>query len=201
MRLRLIVCLTALLVVFAAPAWALHEGEFALAPQAGMVTTSGVPGGLFAADFGYGAGFGYGITDIFGVELDLLYSEHEELDEDETGELKLTHFFGGIGPRVNWNTQYVVPYLALLGAVSFLRYQADWEIGKNSFDDQQDAHAFGGALAGGLDVYVADGFTVGLAGRAGFLGSNLTYKHRDTDDGDAGAFGYFAGLLRLTLLF
>jgi len=40
-----------------------------------------------------------------------------------------------------------------------------------------------------------------LAGRAGGFGSNLEYRHRDEDNGEAGFYGYLTGLARFTILF
>ena len=185
----------------ASSAWALQEGEFSLAPQGGMATLPGTLGGLVGADFAYGAGVGYGICDLVGIEADFLYSVHQELDEEETGRLNLVHFLAGLGPRLNWVTPYGIPYLGVSFAAGFLRYQARWNAAGGVMRDEEDAHSFGGLLNFGYDVYIADGLTIGLAGRAGYLFSNLEYKHKDTDDGDAGGYAYVAGLARFTLLF
>lgn len=201
MRHRVFLLIVGLTLLAASPAWALLADEFALAPQGGMATMTGKLGGLFAADFAYGAGVAYGLTDLLGLEADFLYSLHEELDRDETGRLNLTQFITGFGPRLNWNTDHLVPYVGLLAAASFLRYKARWKAGGEQLRDEDNAHGFGGMVAFGLDAYVADGFTIGLAGRVGYFGTNLSYTHLDTDDGESGGNMYLSGLLRLTLLF
>ena len=201
MRLRISLAMLCLTMLCAAPAWALYQYEFALAPQAGMVTLPGALGGLFAADFGYGAGVTYGVTDLIAVEADFIYSLHQEMERNQTGRLNLAHFLAGIGPRLNWNTSHGVPYLGLLAEAGFMTYKARWQAGGDTMRDEQDAHSFGGALAFGYDFYIADSLTIGLSGRAGYLFSNLEYRHKDNDDGSAGGYAYLAGLLRLTLLF
>jgi len=201
MRRWISLLFVALALAWAAPALALEAGEFALAPQLGMVTLPGSLGGLFAADFGYGAGVAYGITDLIGLEADFIYSVHQELDRDETGPLDLVHFVAGIGPRFNWQNRVGVLYLGAEFAMAFLRYQARWPVGDDTMSDDNSAHGFGGALSFGGDFFVANGFTIGLSGRAGGFASDLEYRHLNQIDGQAGTYGYLAGLLRFTLLF
>ena len=146
-----------LALAWAAPAFALEEGEFALTPQLGMVTLPGSLGGLFAADFGYGAGVAYGITNLVGIEADFIYSVHQELDIDETGTLDLVHFVAGIGPRFNWQNRVGVLYLGAEFAMAFLRYQARWPVGDHTMRDDNSAHGFGGALSFGGDFRLPPG--------------------------------------------
>ena len=206
MRIRWLAIALLSVLLLSTPAWALWENEFAISPQAGMVTTSGKLDGYQV----YSPEQVERLVDLFlaGAQrdkldpiLDACVATYNELDEDETGRLTLVNFVGGIGPRVNYNTQYVVPYLSLLAGISFLRYKAKWETRSDSFDDENNAHAFGGMAAAGIDFFIHDGLTVGLCGRAGYFASNLTYSHLDTDEGDAGNYGYFAGLFRFTMLF
>lgn len=197
-RLAIVLALLALAVT---PAWALMENEFAIMPQVGGVMLGGELGDMFAADFAFGAAFAYGVVDWLGLEADFIYSAHEARDEDKTGELNLGHFTALGGPRFNWNTQYIVPYLTLLGGASFLGYKAKWMVKDTTLTDDNNAHGFGGALGAGVDFYVANTFTVGLSGRLGYFSSNLEFKHDDEADGEAGAYAFYAGLLRFTLLF
>ncbi len=201
MRRACLIGLALCVVAWAAPALALQEGDFGLAPQAGMVTLPGSLGGLFAADFAYGAGVGYGFTNVIGLEADFLYSVQEELEKKETGTLTLTNFVAGIGPRFNWHGQYGVLYASLQAAVTFLDYRARWAVGDRSMVDEEGAHGFGGLLLLGGDVFIANGATLGLAACGGGFASNLKYRHLDESSGEAGAFGYVTGLLRFTILF
>jgi hypothetical protein len=188
-------------LAFAIPAEALEEGEFALAPQLGMVTLPGRLGGLFAADFGYGAGVAYGICNLVGLEADTIYSVHQELKRSRTGELTLVHFVAGLGPRFNWQNQYGVLYVGPELAMSFLKYRARWMVGDDARRDNHGAHGYGGMLSLGGDFFLADSFTMGLSFRFGGFDTNLVYSHLNEDRGKAGFYAFVAGLLRLTLLY
>jgi len=189
------------LLLATAPAAALMENDFAIMPQAGGVLLGGELGEMFAPDFAFGGAFAFGIADWVGLEADVIYSVHQAADEDQTGRIDLSHCTALAGPRFNWNTQYVVPYATLLGGASFLGYKAKWVVKDATLSDDNNAHGFGGALGAGVDFFVANSFTVGLSGRVGYFSSNLEYKNADEDDGEAGGYAFYAGLLRFTLLF
>ena len=192
---RLALALMVLLLT-AVPAAALMENDFAIMPQAGGVMLGGDLGDMFAADLAFGGAFAYGVVDWLGLEADFIYSVHEASDEDETGQIDLSHFTALFGPRFNWNT-----YVTLMGGASFLGYKAKWVVKDTTLTDDNNAHGFGGAVGAGVDFFVANTFTVGVSGRAGYFGSNLEYKHADEDDGEAGGYAFYAGLVRFTLLF
>lgn len=190
-----------LVLATGAAAWAVQEGDMIIAPEVGFAAMNGELGRLLGGDIAYGVTLAYGVIDWLAIEADTLYSLHEQADKGETGEISTSHFIGGIGPRFNWNTRYVIPYLTLQGAASFLRLKSEWEGPRKTLKDQNDAHAFGGLGGLGVDFLIADAFTVGLFGKAGYLKSNLEYSDKQDRDQEAGAYGYFAGGLRLTMIF
>lgn len=195
------ILIVVLVLLTATAAWAVKEGDMIVAPEVGFATLSGEPGRIIAGDLAYGVTMAFGVIDWLGLEIDTLYSLHEQTNKNDTGEISLSHFIGGAGPRFNWNTRYVVPYLTLQGAAAFMRYKSQWEGAKDTIKDQNDAHAFGGLAGVGVDFFVADAFTVGLFGKAGYLQSNLEYSNQEDRHQEAGAYGYAAGGIRLTLIF
>jgi len=202
MRALRILISVLVLVLTAGSAWALEQNELAFAPQGGYARLTGNLGDLFADDFAYGAAFAYGITDIFGVESDFLYSAHEAEDKTETGNLTLTHFVAGLGPRINWPTQYVAPYLAVLGGAALMKYKARWQTAdEESHQDNTGAHAFGGMLSAGIDAFISQGVTLGIGGRAGYFNSSFRYNAKGIRDQAAGSYAYYAGVVRVSLLF
>jgi len=184
-----------------AAASALQENQVSFIPEGGYAFLTGDLGEMVAGDLAFGASFAYGITDYWGIEAGGLYSLHQQRDEDETGRIDLGHFFGGVGPRVNWPLRYAVPFTALQFGPAFIRYKAEWGEDDDKETAEQSAHAFGGMLSVGIDFYVHDSFTVGLGFRGGYFVPSLEYTHRDADAQEAGPYACLAGTLRLALLF
>ena len=200
--MRRVTLLIIVFVLFTAPAaLAVEEGILALSPEAGYAVLTGNLGEMVSGDLLYGASLSYGALDWLGVTGLALYSSHQQFDEDETGEIDLTHFVVGIGPRFHYNTRLVIPYAALLGAMSFIKYKAKWEIGDKTFEDAEDAHGFGGAVEAGLDFFAHDLFTIGLCGRAGYFTGNLEYTNQDADAQELGGYTWLAATVKMSVLF
>jgi opacity protein-like surface antigen len=108
---------------------------------------------------------------------------------------------GDLGVRFNYHTRYVIPYASVLAGVTFIRYKAEWEVGNEKRSEEEHSHGFGGAAIVGVDFFVHDNFTVGLAGRGGYFTSNLEYTNRDVRGETVPAYGYLAGCLRLAIVF
>ncbi|MDP8224193.1 MAG: hypothetical protein P9L99_12595 [Candidatus Lernaella stagnicola] len=197
-RLAIVLCL---LLGFAATAGAVEEGMLALAPEAGYGVMTGKLGDMVAGDIIYGASMSYGVIDWLGVTGSILYGSHQQSDEDNTGEIELDHFVGGLGPRFNYNSRLVVPYAGLLGAMSFMKYKSKWSAGAKTLEDSEDAHGYGGLAELGIDFYLHDLFTLGLCGRGGYFISNLEFTHQDARGEEAGGYAYFAGTVRLSVIF
>lgn len=195
--------LLTLLLLLGSPlaASALQENQVSFIPEGGYVFLTGDLGEMVNGDLAFGASFAYGFNDYWGIEAGGLYSLHQQNDKNETGEINLGHFFGGVGPRINWPLPYALPFAALQFGPSFIRYKAEWGEDDQKETDQKNAHAFGGVLSVGIDFYVHDSFTVGLGFRGGYFVPSLEYSHRDAVDEEAGAYACLAATLRLALLF
>lgn len=189
------------LLATAAPARAVEEGIFSLAPEAGFAVLTGDLGDMVAGDLAFGAAMAYGIVDWFAVSGDALYSSHQQRDKDETGDIDLDHLVALAGPRFSYPNRLIVPYVGLLGGMTFIKYKAKWITTARTWKDEEDAHGYGGAVELGVDAFVHDIFTVGLAGRAGYFSGNLEYSHLNADGDQLGGYAVLAATLRLSILF
>jgi hypothetical protein len=201
MRLTALILALAIVGAWAGAAGAVREGEIGFAPLVGMMGFTGKPGEFAAPDLAYGLAVSGGLLDWFGLEVVGLYTQQEQKDTDETGEVKFTDLMVGFGPRFNWTTHYFELYASLAGGASFLKYTAKWGTSANLHEDNNNAHAFGGLGMAGADFFIYDTFAVGLAGSGGLWTSNLEFSNKTGRSQQASFFADWAGLLRLQAIF
>ncbi|MCZ7583381.1 MAG: hypothetical protein M5R36_08655 [Deltaproteobacteria bacterium] len=202
MPMRRITAIIFLFIAFsAAPSYALERGDALFFVQGGGVVLDGKLGELFQADFAFGAGMGYGATDYVGLEWDVLYSEHEQSDKDKYGQLQLTHGVVSLGPRLSLPGRHVSPYLTLAPFFAWTSYEARYPAGSGTDEDSLDSHGFGGLAQLGLDFYVSGGVTLGLAGRASVTWTDMEFATGADVDNKVDVYSFYAGLVRLGLLF
>ncbi len=200
-------CFYAVLVAFVlAVFWpgvatAVEINEFSLTLQGGGLGFDGKLGDLFADDLAYGAAFVYGFSDNFALVFDFLYSEHEQSDRDEYGELSMTHATAALGVRASYTFSHVMPYLDICPLASFAGYEAKYDAGSDVDTDSLDSHGFGGMGTAGFDVFIADGATLGLAGRVGMVDTDMDFATGADIDNEINTYTYYAGIVRLSILY
>ena len=191
----------AVLVFFAPPAWGVEAGEAAVGFQAGALAFDGKLGELFAADFAFGGNIIYGFSNYFALDLDFLYSEHEQSDRDKYGRLAINHGTDSLGVRASYHARHLAPYAALAPFVALVSYEAKYPAGSRTDQDALDSHGFGGMGQVGLDVYISGAVTLGLSGRVGVVGTDMVFATGADMDNHVEAYTFYSGLARLTLLF
>ncbi|MBZ0271539.1 porin family protein [bacterium] len=200
-RHLLVLAVVAGLVASAAPARAVEADEGALAPQVGGLAFTGKLGELFAADFAYGANITYGFTDWLALDIDVLYSEHQETERDRYGALSLTHLTGSLGPRFGITGDFVAAHVALAPMIVLSTYEARFPAGSGTRDDSEDTHGFGGNAIAGVDAFVGASATLGLAAKAGVVSTDLEFAHGEDVDNQVEVYTFYAGVLRFTVIF
>jgi len=191
----------AALVFLANPAWAVETGEAAVGFQGGALILDGKLGELFAPDFAFGGNIAYGFSDYFALDLDFLYSEHEQSESEKYGRLALNHGLASLGVRASYTARHLAPYVTLAPLVALVSYEAKYPAGSRTDRDALDSHGFGGMGQVGLDVFLSGGVTLGLAGRVGVVGTDMEFATGADMDNHVEVYSFYAGLARLTLLF
>jgi hypothetical protein len=186
---------------WAAPAHALEDNDLSFTPQFGMAAFGGKAGVFAGPGLAYGLSVAYATNSWLAVEAMAVYSDHVQRNGVATGSVNFTHLAGGLGPRFNWNTKYIVPYISLLGGLAFVQYKANWTVGQYSHSANDRAHALGGMADAGLDFPLHDDFTIGISGFAGALDGTLNYSNKSGANQALGVYGFFGGLIRLSLIF
>ncbi|MCB1152317.1 outer membrane beta-barrel protein [bacterium] len=183
------------------PAEAVEAGESHLGFQAGGVFLDGKLGDLLADDFGFGATMAFGITDYLAVDVDFLYAEFESADEDQYGDLNYTQGTLGLGLRASITRGMFSPYATLSPVAAWMNFKSHYPSGNGYDDDETDTHGFGGSGTLGLDLFVADNVTFGLAGQVMALSTDLDFATGDDLDNEVTAYTAYSGLFRLTVIF
>ncbi len=180
---------------------AVESSEFAITLQGGGISFDGKLGDLFASDLAYGVGFAWGFSDYFAIVFDILYSEHQQSDEDEYGDLSLTHGIAAPGARGAYTFRHFMPYIEAAPLAAFTSYEATFDAGDESDEDSLDSHGFGIMGTLGCDVFIADGATLGLAGRLGVAQTDMNFATGADVDNEIDVYTFYSGLVRLSLLF
>ncbi len=189
------------LAATAASAHAVETGESAMAFQAGGAVLGGKLGDLFSPDFAYGVNMAFGVTDYVGIFADVLYAVHQQSDHDKYGTLNFAHGTLAIGPRGGYTWDHVALYAGVAPLASFMTYKARFPAGSGTDEDETDAHGFGGMAEVGADAFVSSSLTVGLSGRVNVVSTDLEFASGADVDNLVETYTWYAGLLRVTLIF
>jgi Outer membrane protein beta-barrel domain len=195
--MRRVVLFVLLMLLLASPVHAVREGEFGFAPQAGYNIFFGRLNELVGPDVGYGADFIYGIADWVAIDFDLFYSEHQQADSEKVGTVQFNHIQTSIGPRFTWHTRLFAPYLAVSFGGNFYK----WENSFSGRTDEFDGNGPAGYLVVGVDAYVANGVTIGLAAKGGIASSDFEFETQADGTEKIDAYAHFSPLFRLTIIF
>jgi len=191
----------AFLLALATCVSAVEKGEGAIAFQGGGLFFSGKLAKLFAPDFDYGMNFAYGLSDLLAIDLDALYSAHEETDTAKFGHLSLAEAQGSIGVRASYTSQIVAPYATLAPTVMMMSYRARFPAGSRTQTDKLNSHGLGGTLTAGLDFFVSNSVTMGIAGKIGIISTDMNFATGADISNKILAFTYYSALARLTIIF
>ena len=188
-------------VLVAGAAHAVETGESAMTFQAGGAVLGGKLGELFSPDFAYGVNMAFGITDYVGIFADALYAVHQQSDQDKYGTLNFAHGTLAIGPRGGYTWDHFVAYAGVAPVASLMTYKARYPAGSGTDEDETDSHGFGGMAEAGADAFVSSSLTVGLSGRVTIVSTDLEFASGADVDNLVETYTWFAGLLRVTLIF
>lgn len=194
---RMITCLILLLLFAPATTQAIDQLDFGLVPQAGYTLFFGRVGELVSPDISYGVDFVYGILPWIALDLDLLYSEHQQTDSEQVGQLQFNHLQTALGPRFCYNNPYVVPYVTLAIGGNFFR----WENRTVSETNEYDGQGMAGYLTLGVDFFVADAVTLGLAGKSALTRSDFEFVTNKDGAESVSAYALLSALVRFTIIF
>ncbi|MCL4235281.1 MAG: hypothetical protein KJ042_12270 [Deltaproteobacteria bacterium] len=188
-------------VLAAGTAHAVETGESAMGFQAGGAVLGGKLGELFSPDFAYGVNMAFGITDSVGIFADALYAVHQQADKDKYGTLNFAHGTLAIGPRGGYTWDHFALYAGAAPLASLMTYKARYPAGSGTGEDETDSHGFGGMAEIGADAFVSSSLTVGLAGRVNVVATDLEFASGADADNLVETYTWYAGLLRVTLIF
>lgn len=177
--------------------YCIDELEFAFVPQGGYTIFFARMGQLVGPDICYGADFAYGILPWLALDFDIIYSEHQQANSRNIGTAQLNHLQTGVGPRFSYPHPYVIPYATAAFGGNFFR----WENKLVAGEDQYDGNGMAAYLTLGLDFLVADGFTIGLAGKGSLASSDFEFVTNKDGTESISAYAMFSALLRFTLIF
>jgi hypothetical protein len=197
---RILVLLLAAIFV-SAPALAVESGESAIALEAGGLMLDGKLGKLFSMDFDYGMNIAWGLTDWLALDIDLLYSEHEQTQKKKYGSLTFTEGQAAVGLRAGYTSRYFIPYASLAPLAMITSYKARYPAGDKTDTDDLKSHGFGGAGSAGLDIFVSDSVTMGFAGKVGVVSADMEFATGADISNRIRAFTFYSALFRMTLIF
>jgi hypothetical protein len=127
----------------------------------------------------------------------MLYSEHQEANSENVGHVQFNHLQTSFGPRFSYYNPYAVPYATLAFGGNFFH----WENRLSSGSDSFDGNGMAGYLTLGVDFYVADMVTLGLAAKGGLVASSFEFVTNKDGKESIEAYGHFSGIIRLTIIF
>ena len=193
-RILIVVLILTLVPAFT---FAIEELEFGLTPQGGYTLFFGRVGELVGPDISYGVDVQYGILHWIAIDLDFLYSEHQQSDSADIGQAQLNHLQTSIGPRFSYNNPYAIPYATLSFGGNFFH----WENRTAEKSDSNDGQGMTGYALLGVDFVLADNVTLGLAGKLAMTRTDFEFYTKKDRDERIEAYGLISTLVRLSIVF
>ena len=195
--MRLVAISIVALLLLPGIALAVEPLEFGLGFQGGGNIFFMRMGEVIAPDIAYGIDVVYGILPWIALDFDLLYSEHQQADSVLIGQVQFNHLQTGIGPRFSWHTRYVVPYATAQLGGNFFTWENKYDRGIDRFDGSGIA----GYVTLGVDFYIADMATIGIAGKMGVCQADFEYYTTEEGLENLSTYLQLSPLVRFTLIF
>ena len=161
----LVVAIVFLAVLLAAaPASAVREGQIALAAQIGLAHPTGGLEDTVRDNVAFGAVIAYGIFDWLAVEVNGFYGVHGERDRAASGDVRLDLGHLSAGPRFTYGWRMVDLWVSAgIGAVVW-KARVEFPVGDETEKEENTGAVPSLSCATGVDFRVSDNFQVGVLG-------------------------------------